>query len=667
MEKNLIEFLEKRKFLKLVKTKDNQFVPQNNLQWDLPSDFKDVIHDEHLAVLVDENLIVVDVDDKLKLGIADAVLKMVKDYNWLCHICQTDSGYHLWFKSKQIINNFTNKTIPLGFNVDFKCGNKKSMVTIKKNGVFRKWIKIVKNLDYLPKELTPFANDKIQEKYEKIPSAFNLNEGSRRDNLYKRAVVLNNSGWKLTEIINLISSINSFLFLEALPHSEILNCVQGLDSSILSPKSFKKVSNFYDDGVFLHHVFGDFLIEELCLVKFDDQLYFYNNGIYKYASDDYLASEIRSYIKFIRNNGVKEVIKYVRENKNLIIAECDKNYIALLNGLFNLQTLNLEPFDKKIFLTNKINVFFNLKSRNKNIILFFKSICCGDINLTYILLEFIGYCLLKDCRYQKALLLLGTKAANGKSTFLALLEIFFGKDNVSNVALEQLGHRFKSTGLMNKLVNIGSDIRTDFLRHVEIFKNLVVGDPIDAEFKGKNSFKFTNRAKMIFASNKLPSSIDKSEGLYRRFLIVPFENVFCCETADPNILEKITTPDALSSLFHLAILGLKRLLKNKTFTQTMQTQLALETYRDLNNNVRLFVKDTNLPNFDVDYFNNKEVKIIYEEYKFYCKSYNYKAFALNNFLEEFKNFYLPKIVRIKTIRRANTNEYAQVFLIRNIN
>jgi len=45
--------------------------------------------------------------------------------------------------------------------------------------------------------------------------------------------------------------------------------------------------------------------------------------------------------------------------------------------------------------------------------------------------EHIGYCLLRDARYQKALFLYGS-GANGKSTFLDVLCAMVGEENTSS-------------------------------------------------------------------------------------------------------------------------------------------------------------------------------------------------------------------------------------------
>ncbi|MNB87628.1 hypothetical protein D3C75_346300 [compost metagenome] len=57
-----------------------------------------------------------------------------------------------------------------------------------------------------------------------------------------------------------------------------------------------------------------------------------------------------------------------------------------------------------------------------------------------------------------------------------------------------------------------------------------------------------------------------SDGYFRRGLIFDFCNKFTDENRDINLIHKLTTDSALSTLLNLAIEGLLRLHLNKKFT-----------------------------------------------------------------------------------------------------
>ena len=55
--------------------------------------------------------------------------------------------------------------------------------------------------------------------------------------------------------------------------------------------------------------------------------------------------------------------------------------------------------------------------------------------------EFIGYCLTRDARYTKSLLLLGP-GADGKSVFMQVVRELVGPENCSSVSFEDLEDQF---------------------------------------------------------------------------------------------------------------------------------------------------------------------------------------------------------------------------------
>src|SRR3546814_1535215 len=57
-----------------------------------------------------------------------------------------------------------------------------------------------------------------------------------------------------------------------------------------------------------------------------------------------------------------------------------------------------------------------------------------------------------------------------------------------------------------------------------IFKQVVEGEPVRAEFKGQDGFVFTPECAHWFASNYLPVSRDTTRGFIRRWLVLDFNH-----------------------------------------------------------------------------------------------------------------------------------------------
>ncbi len=155
------------------------------------------------------------------------------------------------------------------------------------------------------------------------------------------------------------------------------------------------------------------------------------------------------------------------------------------------------------------------------------------------LLEYFGYALTTDISQQKALVLYGN-GSTGKSTILNLERSILGTDNVSSVALQEIGTRFKASRLVGMLANISADLPSSSLKDASTFKMITSGeDAIDTERKGKDGFSFVNYAKMLFSTNGLPIiEGERSTGAFRRLLLIAFQQVPTAK--DPLLSSKLS-------------------------------------------------------------------------------------------------------------------------------
>jgi putative DNA primase/helicase len=239
-----------------------------------------------------------------------------------------------------------------------------------------------------------------------------------------------------------------------------------------------------------------------------------------------------------------------------------------------------------------------------------------------LILEFIGYCLTKDCRYQKALMIAGAPDS-GKSTFLLLLTAFLGKTNVANKTMQQLTeNRFATASLFGKLANVFADLSSNRLKDIEMFKVLVSGDQISAERKFIQDFDFTPFAKLVFSANLPPlppPGIQDEDAFYKRWLVISFnlhKNCLFCRQKiekDPNLLEKLTTEEELSGLLYLAVKAAQRLVTRRRFAKSPSIEAVTEEYEKKANPVKAWASARCI--IYEDYETDKErLEKDYEEY-----------------------------------------------------
>ena len=297
---------------------------------------------------------------------------------------------------------------------------------------------------------------------------------------------------------------------------------------------------------------------------------------------------------------------------------------------------------------------------------------CSEKDARNLLEEIIGYIFFTKNELGKAFVIVGDKA-NGKSTFLKILSHLIGKSNVSALNLDDITNsRFRLYQVANKLLNIGDDIGSGYIPESENFRKLVTGDIITAEQKGKDPIEFNCYAKFIFSANEIPKIKDPTGATARRVIIIPFLNSFTQTNKDydPYFLDKIKNKDCMEYLIKVGIEGLKRVLKNKKFSETEKTKELLDKFNRNNNPLFEFVdyleNDSLIP-MEFDYIiNNYPCTAIFEGhfnvdnkqyeltgYKDWANKNGYKAISFNTFKENMcKNFNLD----VKRLRKSGKQE-----------
>jgi len=410
---------------------------------------------------------------------------------------------------------------------------------------------------------------------------------------------------------------------------------------------FKKVGAeppvelFFDDKLFVPKKLADFIREDYRFVTFDDtdELYVYGEGIYCPGGESLVKGLCEKYLgKEASTWRVNEVMNHIKRTTYINRSKIDAgiNLICVENGILNLKTKKLMPHTPDVVFLNKIPIVYNPDADCPRVKQFFEEVCyIEDIQTIG---ELFGYCIYRDYPVHKAAMFLG-EGSNGKSKTIALLRKFLGQNNVSSKELGELvNDRFAAIELYGKLANVCAEITADALKRTGIFKALTGQDLITAARKFKGAFSFVNYAKLIYSANKLPMTGDKSYAFYRRWILLSFPNTFEGENADPNILEKLTTPEEMSGLLNWALQGLYRLLKNGDFTYGKTVEEVQEQYEELSDPVYAYVKEY----LEVSPGEAIAKDELYEHYVKWCKERKLPITAKNMLTKEL-NKHLPEM------------------------
>ncbi|MFH1663876.1 MAG: phage/plasmid primase, P4 family [archaeon] len=410
--------------------------------------------------------------------------------------------------------------------------------------------------------------------------------------------------------------------------------------------SFKCRKYFNDKGSFEVKIVGDELLKKYYFktIKGTDEIYFFENGIYKKSGKPLIEEETNSLLDYkVKNNYVAEVIGYIRRSTfsdpNEI--KSNKNLFNLKNCLFDFESFTVQPHDPEYFIISQLPVEYDAEASCPKIIKFIEEVV-GESNVPLIQ-EIIGYCLLRDYPIQKAIIFYGDESA-GKSTLLKLIGSFLGQENISGVSLHELHKdRFSKVDFYGKLANIFADLSKEAVSDSTDFKMLTGGDLMTGQRKFGQRFTFHNYAKLIFSANKLPESSDKSGAFFRRWILVYFPNKFQGTKEKVDLIKELTSPEELSGLFNWAAQGLKRLLDQGGFSDSKTTEEIKEEYLGETSSIFNFKEDCVRENI-----NTYEIKEkVYEEYVLYCNEREIIPRHYNPFCQEF-----PKFVNVKPAQKV---------------
>jgi len=216
------------------------------------------------------------------------------------------------------------------------------------------------------------------------------------------------------------------------------------------------------------------------------------------------------------------------------------------------------------------------------------------------LYEIIAYCLLPDYPIQRLFCFHGG-GSNGKSCFLQLLKKLVGPKNCCATELDVLlKSRFEITRLHKKLVCMMGETNFGEMNRTAVLKRLTGNDMIGFEYKNKAHFEDRNYAKIIIATNNVPTTTDKTDGFYRRWMIIDFPNQFS-ETRD--VLADIPDEE-YEMLARKCVHILYDLLNRRTFTKEGSIEDRKKIFESKSNPVARFLLD-NVTRVEIDAFISK--------------------------------------------------------------
>ena len=393
---------------------------------------------------------------------------------------------------------------------------------------------------------------------------------------------------------------------------------------------------------------------EYLYVDTDDRLLKYHDGdgVFEPGGERHVRKELARELGMqFSTHDRNEVLATVQDLSAVDVTtlnaeEFGEKLICLENGVLNIETRELNDHDPKYRFTQQIPVSYDADAEADKVQSFLDDVTQSEPE-QQTLVEMIGATLHPEYLKSKFLFLFG-EGQNGKGVYFELINRFLGSENVEGRGLHELAdNRFAKADLHGKLANIGGDIDDRKLKNVGTLKRLTSNtDPITAERKFGQPFKFVNSATLFFAANEPPAIDDMKRSMGRR--IVPIhmatefindpdpDDPFQKEAVDKEVLlGDMTTEKQLSGLLNLALDGMDRLRNSGDVSLDMGPMERLEFYQRFSDPIYRFANDC----LQKEPGANVEKADVYEVYKSFSRAEGHGVRHNNVFWREFRRVF----------------------------
>ena len=231
--------------------------------------------------------------------------------------------------------------------------------------------------------------------------------------------------------------------------------------------------------------------------------------------------------------------------------------------------------------------------------------------------EYLGYCLIPCTKGQRMMIIKGN-GGEGKSQIGSVVNTIFG-NNMKDGSIAKISeNRFARANLEHILVCVDDDMKMEALRSTNYVKTIVTAQgKMDLERKCKQSYQGWMFCRLLaFSNGDLQALYDRSNGFYRRQLILTTKDKLNGRIDDPDIADKLR--EEAGGIFIWMFEGLQRLIRNRfQFTESNRIKENREYVKRDSNNMIDFMESEGFIRLRADY--EASSKDIYEVYQMWCE------------------------------------------------
>lgn len=310
-------------------------------------------------------------------------------------------------------------------------------------------------------------------------------------------------------------------------------------------------------------------------------------------------------------NNIVELLKFYNTGIDLTPQQ---DRVHLANGTLYLDGTFTEG--KPEIVRSRLPIKYNPDApRPEHWLLFLSELLEPEDILT--LQEYLGYCLIPSTKGQRMMVIKG-KGGEGKSQIGSVMTAVFGS-NMKDGSIGKISeNRFARADLEHILVCVDDDMKMEALKQTNYVKSIVTAQgKMDLERKGKQSYQGWMFCRLLaFSNGDLQALYDRSNGFYRRQLILTTMEKPADRIDDPDIAERMKAE--AEGIFLWMFEGLQRLAANRfQFIESERTRANREYVKRDSNNMIDFMESEGFIRLKADY--GASSKEIYETYQMWCE------------------------------------------------
>lgn len=388
--------------------------------------------------------------------------------------------------------------------------------------------------------------------------------------------------------------------------------------------------------------------------------YVYEGGVWQQRAIQRVNMAAREYLREKRESNwdvritkglIDGVVSLIADDLFIEDERIDRGdqYINLRNGLFNLDTMQLEPHNPDLYLTTQLDFDYDEDAECPTFRRYLRTSLVlpdtdkTDEKLLLLLQEALGYSLTANTSLKAAFWLVG-KPDSGKSTLISFIRAMLGSLHTT-IDLNQLAtNRFMLANIAGKRAVTFTEARVNSVLPDDIFKSIVGGsDEIYADVKNRDAITFVPKAKFWWGMNDMPRVTDRSGAVFNRLHAIPFNRSIPHDQRIANLGSLLQQERA--GVFVWALAGYKRLMRAGAFTRVEQSERAKEDYRLSNDTEQTFVNEM----CNINPTGSISANALYNSYRNWCADNGFIPKNANQAAKEWER--LGFIKRVKDGRR----------------